>query len=131
MSTWRRKAIECVPELRDEFDRPDTTIYSVFRELLPALVDAHKENNTERLRLIYDFAAWCHGQKQEDLWNAAGVSFYEHLCDDDSTKFAMVHWVDKKIYEDVRDLLDHRMNDDDLKKLDAHYFGAPWKKKRN
>lgn len=131
MSTWRRKAIECLPELRDEFEQPDATIYSVFTELMPALVEAHRQNNKERLRLIYDFAAWCHGQKEKDLWNAAGVSFYEHLCDHDETRFAMVHWVDKIIYENVRGLLELRMQDEDLRKLDEYYFGASHKMKRN
>jgi len=36
MSTWRRESIETFPDLRQEFEQPDTTIYQVFLdELLP------------------------------------------------------------------------------------------------
>ena len=36
MSKWRQKAIECLPECKREFEQPDTSIYMVFFELLPA-----------------------------------------------------------------------------------------------
>jgi hypothetical protein len=51
MSVWRQKAIECLPELRKEFEDPDVSIYGVFMELLPAAVEFHKTNNTGRLHI--------------------------------------------------------------------------------
>ena len=59
MSTWRQKAISCLPELRNYFQDPDTTIYGVFVEMLPALIEAHKQQDNDRLQNIYDFAEWC------------------------------------------------------------------------
>jgi hypothetical protein len=59
MSAWRKKAIECLPSLQKEFEQPDTSIYTVFFEMLPAAVEAHKQNNTEQLQKIYDYAEWC------------------------------------------------------------------------
>jgi hypothetical protein len=78
MSAWRQKAIDCLPELKQEFESPETSIYAVFIEMRTALVEFHKSDNKERVRKIYDFAEWCFFQKSKDLWNAAGVSFYEH-----------------------------------------------------
>ena len=37
MSVWRRKAIQCAPELKKEFEQPDLNLYTVFIELLPLL----------------------------------------------------------------------------------------------
>src|ERR1700752_3685877 len=110
MSTWRQKAIDCLPELRKEFENPTTSIYDVFIELLPATIEAHKNNDINRLRKFYDFAEWCFRQKEKDLWNSAGVSFYEHLGDHEETKNAMPQWVKKDIYNNIRCLLELRVD---------------------
>jgi hypothetical protein len=121
MSVWRRKAMECLPEKKTEFEHPGTTIYGVFIELLPALVEAHKGDNTERLHKIYEFAEWCYKQKANDLWNAAGVSFYEHLYDCKETRDSFRKWIKRDIYKNVRGLLELHVNEDDLKLLDKCY----------
>jgi hypothetical protein len=122
MSTWRKKAIECLPENKKELEDPGSTIYTAFRELLFALKEAHINNNKERLKKIYAFAEWCFRQKEKDLWNAAGVSFYEHLGDDIITIQQIPHWVSKEIYGEIRGLLELRISNDKLKELDKIYF---------
>jgi len=124
MSTWRQKAISCLPELRNYFQDPDTTIYGVFVEMLPALIEAHKQQNADRLQNIYDFAEWCFSQKDKDLWNAAGVSFYEHLGDQEETKNEMNKWVKFEIYRSIRGLLELRMAKNVLLELDKQYKNA-------
>jgi hypothetical protein len=121
MSVWRQKAIDCAPELKKEFQEPDLTPYTVFMELLPVTVQAHMDNDEQKLRKIYDFAEWCHRQEDGNLWNAVGVSFYEHLADDEPTWLAFTNWIKKDIYFDVRDLLLERLADDKMKKLDDFY----------
>lgn len=81
MSVWRKKALECAPELRAEFEEPDLTIYTVFMELRPLLIQAHRDKDRDRQALIYDFADWCFHQPNNELHNEAAVSFYEHLLD--------------------------------------------------
>src|SRR5689334_15014008 len=98
MSTWRQKAISCLPEFRTDFENPKTSIYGVFIEMLPALIEAHKRQDTDRMQSIYDYAEWCFSQKEKDLWNAAGVSFYEHLGDQEETRNEMNKWVKYEIY---------------------------------
>lgn len=121
MSTWRKKAIECAPELKKEFEQPDISLYTVFMELLPLLRQAHTDKDLERLRKIYDFAEWCFKQKDEKLWNPAGVSFYEHLADTDITYLQFTNWIKKEIYFDIRDLLIQRVDDEKIKSLDNYY----------
>ncbi|MEM8967783.1 MAG: hypothetical protein AAGE93_15290 [Bacteroidota bacterium] len=121
MSVWRRKAIECLPEQRVFFEQPDTTIYQVFFELLPATLEAHRQNNTETLKKYYEFAEWCFRQNQRDLWNAAGVAFYEHLANYDTTLQAIPYWIAPDIYRDIRGLLELQLDDKKIEFLDKHY----------
>lgn len=122
MSVWRQKAIECLPELKKELERPDTTIYSVFSELLLATREAHIKNDIDKLNKFYGFAEWCFSQKNaHDLWNAAGVSFYEHLGDYEETFTSMPKWVKREIYDEIRGLLEYMIEDEKMKKLDNIY----------
>lgn len=121
MSVWRRKAIECLPDLKREFERQDTSIYSVFFEMLPALVAAHKANDNLKIARIYDFTEWCFQQKEKDLWNAAGVAFYEHLGDYQETLKEFPQWIKPNIYADIRKLLELRLEDMEVQKLDNIY----------
>ena len=69
------------------------------------------------LQKIYGYAEWCFRQKAKDLWNAAGVAFYEHLGDTPETRDEMHNWVKPDIFEDVAGLLEHMMRQDDFTKL--------------
>lgn len=128
MSTWRQKAIEIAPELKNEFQSPDLSPYTVFSELLVLVEQAYENDDVDRLNKIYGFAAWCLKQKDQKLWNAAGVSFYEHLGDTDKTYPAFTNWVTKEIYAEIRNLLEWRLDDEKMKTLDRFYG---WKKPKS
>ncbi|MFX1708756.1 hypothetical protein PV783_32625 [Chitinophaga sp. CC14] len=121
MSAWRKKAIACLPQLKKEFENPHASIYSVFIELLPATITAHRNNDIEQLEKNYDFAEWCFKQKAKNLWNAAGVAFYEHLGDNIETRDAMPQWVSRDIYNQIRPLLEQRLDNSSLKIIDNRY----------
>ena len=109
MSTWRRKALELFPDLRPEIEAPDTTIHEIFFELLPRCRAAHDRDDASELKKIYGFAEWCASQKTKDLWNAAGVAFYEHLADSNRTLEAVPRWVKRPIFEEIAGLLEARV----------------------
>jgi hypothetical protein len=121
MSVWRRKAIECLRELKKELEQPDASIYEVFSYFLSCAVESHNNKNIEQLRKIYDFAEWCLRQNAKDLWNAAGVCFYEHLADNKVTLKEMNKWVSLDTYKKVRELLKLRLDERDFKALDSNY----------
>ena len=62
-------------------------------ELLPIVRQAHLDREHDRLAKIYSYAEWCHKQKDEKLWNAVGVSFYEHLVDEEVTFKQFTNWI--------------------------------------
>ncbi len=100
MSVWRRKALELFPDLRRALQKPGYSIYQLFFDLLPMVDVAHSESDEDMLRRSYGFAEWCLAQK--DLWNAAGVAFYEHLFDGDELDWAeRVRWLTPNVIRDV------------------------------
>jgi hypothetical protein len=121
MSTWRRKAIESFPDLRYELEDPKCTIYSVFFELQSRCREAHDRNDTKDLEKIYGFADWCASQKESDLWNAAGVAFYEHLADSNRLLESIPLWVRKPIFEDIAGLLEARVGAERVAQLRKQY----------
>jgi 16S rRNA A1518/A1519 N6-dimethyltransferase RsmA/KsgA/DIM1 with predicted DNA glycosylase/AP lyase activity len=121
MSTWRRKAIELFPDLQKEFEQPRATIYSVFFELLPRVHLAHELGDEEELRRIYGFAAWCFQQKSKDLWNSAGVVFYEHLVDRRTTRDEIPRWLAPDQFADLKELFAARMEPEKYQQLCDRY----------
>lgn len=80
MSTWRRKVIERWPDLRNDVQESEYSLYYAFAQLLnEKLGPAHESQNDDELRKIYGFAEWCLRQRSKTLWNPAAVSFYEDL----------------------------------------------------
>ena len=47
MSAWQQKVVELFPDLREDVDEPDVTIYDVFRELLARVHEAHVRRDAE------------------------------------------------------------------------------------
>ena len=121
MSTWRRKALELFPDLRNEIQGGDSTIYTVFFELLPRCRQAHREGNEQELERIYGYAEWCFRQKAQYMWNAAGVAFYEHLGDYRETREEMHKWVKPDIFADVASLLEYMMGEKEFAKLKKQF----------
>jgi hypothetical protein len=130
MSVWRHKAIEIAPELKNCFQDPDLSPYTAFSELLYLLEQAHLNKDILRIQKIYDYAEWCFRQKDQKLWNSAGVSFYEHLGDNEVVFSQFTNWIKKDIYKDIRSLLDQRLDNEKMKYLDKYYgFTKPKKAK--
>jgi hypothetical protein len=119
VSAWRRKAIEAFPELRRELNdaREIFSAYALWFELLPLVREAHREENEDLLRRIYDFAAWCH-RHAGDLGNAVDVSFYEHLFDERWMRPLVVPWLTDEIVRDVRGLWEWRLSADEMREVD-------------
>ena len=119
MAAWRRKALELFPELKQDLTNAEYTIYLLYFDLLPMVREAHEVNNRELVQKIYGFAEWCFDQKAKDLWNAAGVAFYEHLFDfrDDWQK--VVPWLSPKVIRGCWPLWEVRLDQNEIDELRA------------
>ena len=121
MSAWRRKALELFPDLRSDIEDPDSSVMGLFFDLLPRCRDAHDRNDSDELKKIYGFAEWCASQKAKELWNAAGVGFYEHLADSAKTLDAIPLWLSKQVFEDIAAPLEKRVGMERVAKLRRRY----------
>jgi hypothetical protein len=124
MSAWRHRALEAFPEQRRLVEAPETTLHQLFFELLPWCRQAHKSNDVAALKRIYDFAHWCSIQPEKELWNPAGVSFYEHLADARITLEAMPRWVPRGTFDDVAGLLEARLGSAEVDRIRKLYDTA-------
>ncbi|MBL8557494.1 MAG: hypothetical protein JNM47_02145 [Hyphomonadaceae bacterium] len=118
---FREKAQELVPdEYRSAvFYGENQTPMSVFFEVLPAVRQAHQAKDEAKLRSIYTFAAWCHDQPEQDIWNAAGVSFYEHLfeADNEADWPDLMRFMGQSTWRTVLTLTEGRISSDQFERL--------------
>ena len=121
MSKWKLKGIELFPDLREEIENPENSIYTFFFELLQRVRQAHLNKNQSELENIYGFAKWCFQQTAKDLWNAASVGFYEHLGDDEITRKEITKWITPQMFEQLSPLFQNRMNEKDYLELCNYY----------
>ena len=85
MSTWRRKAIEAVPELRDLTEQAGSPM-AVWIELRLLFAEAVKGNDLSKARHIMDYARYCRGAPNADVRTAVIVGFIEHLAEDKAVR---------------------------------------------
>jgi hypothetical protein len=117
MSVWKRKAIAALPELAVELRQRDCTIYQLFFNLLPLVEEAHQEGNSDRLRRAYGFAEWCLSQESKELWNPAGVAFYEHLFDQETLWNDIIPWLSPTVITQVKGLWELMLKPDKYREL--------------
>ena len=110
MSAWRRKAVLLFPELKA--DAKDwTSAYQLFFDLLPFVMDSHRLRNEDALFRVYGFAEWCLHQKSKELWNPAGVCFYEHLFDEQNKWDDVIPWLSPSVVKECMGLWQARLSD--------------------
>jgi hypothetical protein len=85
--------LELFPELHRDLQSRDYSVYLLFFDLKPMLRAAHDAEDHRLLQRIYGFAEWCSRQTAKDLWNAAGVAFYEHLFDYPEYAERVIPWL--------------------------------------
>jgi hypothetical protein len=112
MSSWKEKALDLFPDLKPDLDEEDATTYTLFFELLPRCLDAHKRG---------DNAEWCFSQPEEALWNAAGVAFYGHLVDAPLSREQIPIWLSPEVFSGVHGLFEWRMEPAEFELLKARY----------
>lgn len=122
MATWRRKALETFPELRQELCEPGEieNVYELWFELLPMVRTAHDDGDADMLRRIYDVAHWSARHPSKELWNPVGVAFLEHLFDDDMSEARtreVLSWPADDVINDVWGLVQWRLEENDMDRL--------------
>ncbi len=121
MNTWKEKALDLFPDLKPDLDEEDANTYTLFFELLPRCLEAHKRGDKAELEKIYGYADWCFSQPEEALWNAVGVAFYEHLVDEPLSREQIPDWLSPEVFAGVVSLFEWRMEPAEFELLKARY----------
>ena len=101
-------------------DSVQDTIYGVFRELWPLCQLAHEKGDTEALRWTYDFAEWCSVtdvEGDEELGNAVGVSFYEHVISSPIVREQLPDWISLSRFEQLSGLFEYWLKPEEYEEL--------------
>jgi hypothetical protein len=114
MSTWRRLAVKLFPEHTKGslgFQRPETSIYRVFWDLLDDVDKFILTGDEDGLKRIFTLVNWCYSQRHRapDLWcAAAAAAFLEHLADKDERAKIIPYWVSPDQFEFMRNEFEKR-----------------------
>ncbi len=120
MPDWKAKLIEMIPEERAEW-QDESSIYLAFGTVGWLVEHAAKNGNEDMLRQCFDFAQWCFDQDAKDLWNAAGVSFYEHLADNKDVELIVHQYVKRSTFLKARELLVFMGHSEAVKRITQRY----------
>jgi hypothetical protein len=99
---------------------PSGTPMQFFFALLPAVQNAHRAGDQAFLLNAYAFAHWCMTQPEKELWNPAGVGFYEHIFDELPAD-AVAPWIAPRVFSDIESLLALRLGEKKAAAVRASY----------
>jgi hypothetical protein len=121
MSAWRRRAIEAFPELRKALNDGDEVpgICALWPKLRPIVEAAHQERDDDFLRRAYAFAEWCRVQRDKDMWNSVGVSFYEHAFDVPKLRPLVAPWLSAGAIRDNWPAWESRLTPEEMREIGA------------
>jgi len=107
--------------------RPNEQWLNLWRSIWLYIFKARTNRSHHIVPKIISYLPRCFQQKENELWNAAGVAFYEHLGDNEETLKEMSAWVKPTIYTNIRGLLALRLGESEIEKLDQMYGVKPMK----
>jgi hypothetical protein len=98
----------------------------VFAELLSSVRRAHLVDDPTKLSKIYGFAEWSFRHPNKQLWNAAGVSFYEHAFDDRADIDGVMQWISPKTRAGVSALWEQRFQPSTFAEIRRASLSVRW-----
>ena len=123
MSLWRKKAIDYLPELKTEIESSENHM-QLWIELQSYLSFSYTDKNTQDLiKRIFDYAKWCYyDSKNTDLVTSLIVAFYEHLPLDKKICDELDKWIDKKQFNDLKEVFKYHSTEMQFKDLEKKYL---------
>jgi hypothetical protein len=88
LSTWRRKAIEAIPEMRDEIEQAWSPM-ALWIDICLPFKQAVVDGNMEYARRIMSYARYCLDSPSIDVRTAVALGFIEHLAEGKTVRDAL------------------------------------------
>jgi hypothetical protein len=123
MARWRAKAIELLPEMRNEIQAAETPM-GLWIEVCAEFALAYKDEprNDDFIRHVYSYANWCRQQPRSDeasrdLFTCVVVCFYEHVAKLKASRQDMHRWFTKQEVDENRDVLGYLLDPDEFDEM--------------
>lgn len=127
MSTWRRKAIEHLPEYRKIIDCAQTPM-AMWIELHLRFEDAVAAGDQPMIRRFLQYADWCMseeaGRLPSETSTAAACAFYEHLPQRREYWPFFRSWFSQKQFAQLIPVFGYHLGPVDVADLKKFYSGA-------
>ena len=97
MQEWKRKALEILPEIKDDILESDNSMY-LWIMIVLAFDEAYEEPRNESfIKCVYDYEEWCLTQHKgetadEHLPTCVATAFWEHIPTNISSRKDMPRW---------------------------------------
>ena len=103
MEAWRKLAINLFPERESFYSEPEQRVWWVLQDLHDDVIKAHESNDIDLLQRIYSYTQWCYSQKdvEPEIWDAAYLTFYEHLVEHPATYADIPQRVPPEVFEEL------------------------------
>ncbi|MBI2079395.1 hypothetical protein HYT84_01410 [Candidatus Micrarchaeota archaeon] len=110
LKNWKEVVKNRFPEIYNSQEHE--TIYSFLFDFLECVEKKHKDNDEKFLMKAYCFAEDCYNSKSDEIRNAIGVAFYEHVTNDEKMFVGCFDYISKEIMETtVLPLVQFRLHD--------------------
>lgn len=120
MSTWRRKAIEAAPVLRDRIEKSWSPM-AAWIELRSLFEIAIMSGDIQQAHRIMDYARYCLTAPSADVNTAVALGFIEHLADDKVTRERLPELISAHEAREWRGIMSYHADELALDALNAAF----------
>ena len=97
MQEWKRKALESLPEIKDDILESDNPMYLWIMIVLAFDEAYEKPRNESFIKRVYDYEEWCSAQHEgetaeEHLPTCVVTVFWEHIPTNQAAREDMPRW---------------------------------------
>jgi hypothetical protein len=123
MSTWKRKAIEFLPELKNVIETHPNPM-SLWIELHQQLISHYLlEPRDDFISRFYQYARWCFFEaKNPDLANAVACAFYEHISTDKNLRDDLHRWLSRPDFSALSEAFRHLLQPDEFAEFEKNFL---------
>ncbi len=129
MSSWRRIALEKLPEYRDLIEHADNPM-ALWIDLHIKFKEVYRAETPDDgvIRRFYEYARWClesPGARDylSEAGSAAACAFYEHLPQNGVIRRDLPRWLSRDEFLGLRDVFRYHLSDEEYRIFEAEFLG--------
>lgn len=123
MSTWRRIALETLPELRQTIERADSPMV-LWIELHWALERAYclQPPDDDRIARLYRYAEWSWDSPNADARSAVACAFYEHIPQNGTIARDLSRWMTTERFRQLEEVFRYFLSEEQFQKFRTRFL---------